>query len=45
MQSINGIPAANVGSVVQDFINDGALKVLVEQEENGTYTVSASWTT
>jgi hypothetical protein len=46
MQSITNIPAMNVGRVVQDFIDDGAVKVEVEVEaaENGTYTVSAVWT-
>lgn len=44
MQSVTDIPAANVGRVVQDFVDDGAVKVLVEQNENGTFTVAASWT-
>ncbi|HEX2832071.1 MAG TPA: hypothetical protein VHW00_03600 [Thermoanaerobaculia bacterium] len=45
MQSITNVPAVNVGRVVQDFIDDGAIKVLVEAAENGLYTVTASWTT
>ncbi len=45
MQSITNVPAVNVGRVVQDFIDDGAVKVLVESTENGTFTVTASWTT
>ena len=44
MQSIANVPAMNVGRVVQDFIADGAIKVLVEAAENGMYTVTASWT-
>jgi hypothetical protein len=44
MQSVTDVPAPNVGRVVQDFIDDGAVKVVVEQSENGTYTVAASWT-
>ena len=40
--SITGIPAAEVGRVVQDFIDDGAMHVVVEKNENGTYTVSAN---
>ena len=40
--SISGIPAAQVGQVVQDFVDDGAMRVLVELAEDGTYTVSAS---
>lgn len=43
MQSVTDIPAANVGRVVQDFVDDGAVKILVEAAENGTFTVSASW--
>lgn len=45
MQSITNVPAMNVGRVVQDFVDDGAVKVLVEEGENGTYTVTGSWTT
>lgn len=41
MQTITGIPAEAVGQVVQDFINDGAARVVVEREEGGLYTVSA----
>lgn len=41
MQTITGIPAEAVGQVVQDFINDGAARVVVEREESGLYTVSA----
>ena len=40
MQSISGVPKAKVGTVVQDFINDGAQTVIVEQNEDGTFTVS-----
>lgn len=40
--SITGIPADQVGRVVQDFIDDGALHVVVERDEDGTYTVSAT---
>lgn len=39
MQSISQIPKANVGTVVQDFIDDGASSVVVELNEDGTYTV------
>ncbi|HEX7832111.1 MAG TPA: hypothetical protein VF787_20810 [Thermoanaerobaculia bacterium] len=44
MQSITNVPAMNVGRVVQDFIDDGAVKVEVEAAQDGTYTVSAAWT-
>lgn len=43
MQSITSVPPMNVGRVVQDFIDDGAVKVLVEAAADGTYTVSATW--
>ncbi|HYC59483.1 MAG TPA: hypothetical protein VEK79_07950 [Thermoanaerobaculia bacterium] len=41
-ESITGIPAAQVGQVVQDFIDDGAMHVVVEKNEDGTYTVSSA---
>lgn len=40
--SITGIPADQVGQVVQDFIDDGATNVVVEQAEDGTYTISST---
>lgn len=40
MDAITGIPAEAVGQVVQDFINDGATRVVVEQDADGRYTVS-----
>jgi hypothetical protein len=40
--SITGIPANQVGQVVQDFVNDGATHIAVELADDGTYTVSAS---
>lgn len=40
--SVTGIPADQVGQVVQDFVNDGALHIVVERNEDGTYVVSAS---
>jgi hypothetical protein len=42
MESIGGIPAKEVGRVVQDFIDDGATDVSVEKKEDGTYTVSST---
>jgi hypothetical protein len=45
MQSITNIPASNVGQVVQDFVNDGAVRIQVQAEDNGQFTVTASWTT
>lgn len=41
MPSVTGIPAGEVGSVVQDFINDGAAEVVVEKLSDGTYNVTA----
>ncbi|HEX6083752.1 MAG TPA: hypothetical protein VF266_04455 [Thermoanaerobaculia bacterium] len=39
-ESIAGIPAQEVGRVVQDFIDDGATDVVVAKDEEGTYTVT-----
>ncbi|MFP5247761.1 MAG: hypothetical protein ACLGH0_13800 [Thermoanaerobaculia bacterium] len=41
-ESITGIPADQVTTVVQDFINDGATVITVERNEDGTFTVSAA---
>ena len=40
--SITGIPADQVGQVVQDFVDDGAMNVVVEMGEDGKFTVSAT---
>jgi hypothetical protein len=40
MESITGVPAESVGQVVQDFVRDGAERVVVEGDGNGAYTVS-----
>ena len=40
--SITGIPADQVGQVVQDFVDDGAMHVVVELGEDGKFTVSAT---
>lgn len=40
MESITAIPPDAVGRVVQDFVDDGATEVVVEKNEDGTYTVS-----
>lgn len=42
MSTITGVPAGEVGAVVQDFVNDGAEKIEVDLREDGTYTVTAS---
>lgn len=42
MQTLSGIPPANVGRMVQDFIDNGASRVIVELNEDGTFTVSAA---
>ena len=39
MSAISGVPAADVGKVVQDFIDDGATRVVVEQGDDGSFTV------
>ena len=41
MSSIHGVPAAKVGQVVQDFVDDGARNVIVQQSGDGSFTVSA----
>ena len=40
MESITGVPANEVGRVVQDFIDDGATQVVVDRTADGTYRVS-----
>lgn len=40
MSSITHVPAGEVGVVVQDFINDGAEKIIVEMDDDGTYTIT-----
>ncbi len=40
MSSITGVPPGEVGAVVQDFVNDGAERIVVELSEDGTYTIS-----
>ncbi len=42
MNSVTDVPADQVGGVVQTFINTGSTTVIVEQDMNGTYTVSGS---
>jgi len=39
-ESITNVPAAQVGRVVQDFVDDGATNVVVAMAEDGSYTVS-----
>jgi len=39
MDAITGVPAEQVGRVVQDYIDDGATRVVVTMDENGTFTV------
>lgn len=40
METIERVPADAVGQVVQDFINDGATRVEVERDDDGTFTVT-----
>ena len=42
MESISEVPAGSVGQVVQDFVNDGAAQVVVQREEDGTFTVTST---
>lgn len=39
-QQVTDIPAPEVGTVVQDFVGNGAEKVLVERQPDGQFTVS-----
>ena len=41
MPSVTGVPAGEVGSVVQDLINDGADEIVVEKLSDGSFSVSA----
>ena len=41
-QQVTDISKDEVGTVVQDFIDDGAKKVLVERQADGNYTVAVS---
>ena len=40
MESITRVPQESVGQVVQDFVNDGASRVAVVRDEDGTFTVT-----
>lgn len=40
-QQVTDIPRDKVGMVVQDFIDDGAQRVFVEQQPDGNYIVTA----
>lgn len=42
MTSITGIPAEEVGTVVQDFVDDGAERVVIVLRDDGTYTITES---
>lgn len=42
METITGIPADAVGRVVQDYVDDGAQRIVVEREPGGTYSVSTT---
>lgn len=39
---IKDIPASKVGQVVQDFVSSGAKEVRAFENDDGTWTVSAS---
>jgi len=39
-QQVTDIPKEEVGTVVQDFVDNGADKVFVERQADGKYTVS-----
>ncbi len=37
------VPAADVGHIVQHFAEDGATRIVVKREANGTWTVVATY--
>ena len=39
-QQVTDIPSSEVGTVVQDFVDNGAEKVFVEKQPDGKFTVS-----
>lgn len=39
-QQVTDIPKNEVGTVVQDFVDNGAKSVFVERQPDGKYTVS-----
>lgn len=39
-QQVTDIPSSEVGTVVQDFVDNGDEKVFVEKQPDGKYTVS-----
>jgi hypothetical protein len=40
--NITGVPPDQVGQVVQDFVDDGAMNVAATLDDDGTFTVAAS---
>jgi hypothetical protein len=40
-QQLTEIPADAVGRVVQDFVDDGFVTIIVERQNDGTYTLTA----
>jgi hypothetical protein len=43
VETLTGVPDDKVGEVVQSFIDDGAEHTVAEKENDGTFTVSASF--
>ena len=39
-QKVTDIPSSEVGTVVQDFVDNGDEKVFVEKQADGNFTVS-----
>ncbi len=37
------VPAADVGQIVQHYIDDGAASIAVRRESDGTWTVTATY--
>ena len=43
VETLTGVPVDEVGKVVQGFIDDGAEHTIAEKDDDGTFTVSASF--
>jgi len=41
-QTVQNVPRANVGKVVQAFVNNGASKVVAARQNDGLWTVTAT---
>jgi hypothetical protein len=42
-QILNNVPADQVGTVTQSFVNDGAVRVVAEKNGGGTFDITATF--